>query len=187
MIGTMMMKRICAGLLVGALVALIQVGANAESPVSALTASQQKLVKKAVGYFDTIVFGAEYDKKQAATIVYKWQGPARIYMQYSGVKPNPKYRQFISKHIKALGKLTRLPVVIVGIPKVANIKIIFIARNRMGKLKLPQVSPQYLAKLAAPGGCYFVAYKSGPRKKQKGRIHSSIIVVNAGQASRWLY
>ena len=49
----------------------------------------------------------------------------------------------------------------------------------MGKLKLPQVSPQYLTKLAAPGGCYFVAYKSGPRKKQKGRIHSSIIVVNA--------
>ena len=78
-----------------------------------------------------------------------------------------------------LRRLTRLPVVLVGIPKVANIKIIFVPRKRMGKLKLPQVSPQYLAKLAAPGGCYFVAYKSGPRKKQKGRIHSSIIVVNA--------
>ena len=130
-------------------------------------------------YFDTIVFGSEYDKKLASTIVYKWQGPARIYLQYSGIKKNPKHRQFINKHIFSLRRLTRLPVVMIGNPKIANIKIIFVKRNRMGKLKFPQISQKNLAKLAAPGGCYFIAYKSGPRKKQKGRIHSSVIVVNA--------
>jgi len=49
----------------------------------------------------------------------------------------------------------------------------------MGKLKLPQASKQLVAKLAKSGGCYFISYKNGPGKKQQGRIHSSIIVVNA--------
>ena len=64
-------------------------------------------------------------------------------------------------------------------PKVAKIKIIFLPRKNMGKLKLPQASKQLVAKLAKSGGCYFISYKNGPGKKQQGRIHSSIIVVNA--------
>ncbi len=140
---------------------------------------KQVVVSKFLDYFKTIVFGAEYDKKQASTIIYKWQGPVRIYLQYSGVKPNPQYREFIKDHAITLRRVTRLPILLIGNPKLANIKIIFVKRARMGKLKLPQVSPKMLTRLASPGGCYFVAYKSGPGKKQAGRIHSSIIVVNA--------
>lgn len=154
-------------------------GLNAEAAPLQLTAAQQKSIKAFVGYFDTIVFGSEYDKKQAATIVYKWQGPVRLHLRYVGVKANPKHRHFINQHIVDLRRLTRLPIVIVGNPKVATIDIIFVKRKDMGKLKLPQASPQYIAKLAAPGGCYFISYKLGPRKKQKGRIQKSVIVVNA--------
>ncbi|MEQ8195558.1 MAG: DUF2927 domain-containing protein [Rhodospirillales bacterium] len=173
----MLKKILLTGVMLAVFAAWVPASAGAESP--ALNARQKALIDKFVDYFDTIVFGSEYDPKAASTIVYKWQGPVRIYLQYAGVKPDPRHREFVKKHIFALRRLTRLPVLLVGKPKVANVKIIFVPRKNMGKLKLPQTTPQYVARLAAPGGCYFVAYKSGPGKKQQGRIHSSIIVVNA--------
>lgn len=179
MISTMAIKNQFLHYLFAAIIFFTVAEANAQSAPLKLTATQQASIKKFVDYFDTIVFGSEYDKKHASTIVYKWQGPARIYLQYSKVKPDPRHRQFINNHIKALSKLTKLPITLVGVPKVAKIKIVFVKRKSMAKLKLPQASPQFIAKLAKPGGCYFVAYKNPPGRKQQGRIHSSIIVVNA--------
>jgi hypothetical protein len=175
----MTIKNTCIGLFLGVLIVAAAFVAKAESPARELSASQKKSVQAFVDRFDTIVFGSEYDKKFANTIVYKWQGPVRIYLQYSKIKPNPKFRQFINNHLIALRRLTKLPMTLVGVPKVAKIKIVFLPRKDMGKLKLPQAPKKLVEKLAQSGGCYFIAYKNGPGKKQQGRIHSSIIVVNA--------
>ena len=137
------MRNKCLGLLLGALVCVAPFALIAESLASSassamqLSASQKKTVKAFVSRFDTIAFGSEYDKKFANTIVYKWQGPIRIYLQYSKIKPNLRFRQFAKNHIKALRRLTKLPITRVGVPKVAKIKIIFLPRKNMGKLKLP--------------------------------------------------
>jgi hypothetical protein len=130
-INNMIMRNKCLGLLFGALVCAAPFAVIAESSASPaslamqLSASQKKTVKAFVSRFDTIAFGSEYDKKFANTIVYKWQGPVRIYLQYSKIKPNPRFRQFANNHIKALRQLTKLPITMVGVPKVAKTKIIF--------------------------------------------------------------
>jgi len=128
-------------------------------------------------YFDTIVFGAEINRDMASTIIYKRTEPIQIGFQGKVAK---QHIELVRKHIAVLSRLTGLKFEGSNKKKPANLKIVFVPRDQMGKLNLPQVSAGDIRKLGEPGGCYFVSYKSGPDKGAKaGQIHAAIIVVNA--------
>ena len=55
-----------------------------------------------------------------------------------------------------------------------NLDLIFVPRAQMGKISIPGVDPKLIAKLAAPGGCYFLSWK-----KPEKRIVKAVIVVNS--------
>lgn len=124
-----------------------------------------------VRYFDTIVFGSEIDPAFASKELAKWDQPLKISLQG---QPTPAHRAFVVAHAKTLANLTGLQVDVQPPgDKSGNITIVFVARAEMARIKIPQVSPQQLSRLAAPGGCYFIAYKKPPK-----RFIRAVIVVN---------
>lgn len=126
-------------------------------------------VDSLVRYFDVIVFGAEYEKKLAQKVIAKWDGPIRIAFQG---RVRPDYRRFVASHLKTLAALTGLTFrVLKPGQKGQNMDIVFVPRARMGKI--PGLDPGLIAKLAAPGGCYFLSWK-----KPESRIVKAVIVIN---------
>lgn len=124
-----------------------------------------------VRYFDTIVFGAEIDPTLASKELAKWDQPLKISLQG---QPTSSHRAFVMAHAKTLANLTGLSVNVQPPgDKSGNVKIVFVPRSTMARLKIPGASPQMVSRLAAPGGCYFIAYKKPPK-----RIIGSVIVVN---------
>lgn len=124
-----------------------------------------------VRYFDTIVFGSEIDPMLASKELAKWDQPLKISLQG---RPKPIHREFVVAHAKTLADLTGLSVSVQPPgEKRGNVTIAFVARADMARIKIPQATPQQLSRLAAPGGCYFIAYK-----KPLKRIIRAVIVVN---------
>ena len=127
-----------------------------------------------VRYFDTVVFGAEIDKKLASKVVAKWAGPLHISIQ-GRVKKT--HRVLIRKHARTLARLTGLTF---EAPKTGhNLYVLFVRRAEMAKVPIKGVDPRLLEKLAAPAGCYFISAKKPP-----SRIILSYIVVNAEREER---
>jgi hypothetical protein len=125
-----------------------------------------------VRYFDVIVFGAEIEKKLAQKVVAKWDGPIRIAFQG---RVRPEYRRFAAAHLKTLAALTGVTFqVLKPGQKGQSLDLVFVPRAQMGKIKIPGVDPKLIAKLAAPGGCYFLSWK-----KPEKRIIKAVIVVNS--------
>ena len=125
-----------------------------------------------VRYFDVIVFGAEIEKKLAQNVIAKWDGPIRIVFQG---RVRPDYRRFVASHLKTLSALTGLTFrVLKPGQKGQNMDLVFVPRAQMGKIAIPGVDAGLIAKLAAPGGCYFLSWK-----KPESRIIRVVIVVNS--------
>ena len=125
-----------------------------------------------VRYFDVIVFGSEYGKKLAQKVIAKWDQPSRIAFQG---RVRPDYRRFVASHLKTLSGLTGLTFqVLKPGQKGQNMDLVFVPRARMEKIVIPGVDPGLIAKLAAPGGCYFLSVK-----KPESRIIRAIIVINS--------
>lgn len=134
-------------------------------------AASRPSVDQLLAFFDTIVFGSEIDQNLANTMVTKWQGPIRV-----GVKGNPKPRhiELLRKQLRAVGVATGLTYEKPdgdAVPE--NVSIVFVPAEKMASIKLGNVDPALLRKLAAPAGCYFLAFKNPP-----DRIIRSVIVVN---------
>ena len=123
-------------------------------------------------YFDVIVFGAEIEKKLAQNVIAKWDGPIRIVFQG---RVRPDYRRFVASHLKTLPALTGLTFrVLKPGQKGQNMDLVFVPRAQMGKIAISGVDAGLIAKLAAPGGCYFLSWK-----KPESRIIRVVIVVNS--------
>ena len=145
-------------------------------------------------HFETVVFGSEIDGVDGATKIQKWMSPIRVSvtamqgqmlkndgggreLKLSYVRPDPAHVAMIRKHLSELVKLTGATSEktdkVNGKP--ANFMIRFVPRLAMGQPFLdPNVDPQVLARLAAPGVCYFVT-----RAIRSGAMFRALIVVNA--------
>lgn len=157
-----------AGRCAGVVLALVL---SAAAALPARADASRPGIDALVRYFDTIVFGAEIDPTLASKELAKWDQPLKISLQG---QPKPIHRAFVVAHAKTLANLTGLSVNVQPPgDKSGNVTIVFVARAEMARIKIPQVTPQQLSRLAAPGGCYFISYK-----KPLKRIIRAVIVVN---------
>ena len=145
------------------------VAAAAELPVT------ETRVDSLVRYFDVIVFGSEYGKKQAQKVIAKWDGTIRI--AFHGRRVLPLHRRFVKNHLQTLADLTRLRFEILKSgekEQSLDMDLFFVPRAQMGKIPIPGVDPRLIDKLAASGGCYFLSWPNS-----ESRIVKAVIVVNS--------
>jgi len=139
-------------------------------PVSA-SAQQRPSVDDLVGFFETVVFGSEHDPAMASKVIAKWAGSVRIDVKG---KVNNEQVAIIQRHAQFVRKITGLSFEAVKKDAApANLTFVFLPRDKMANLNLPQVSPELLQRLAAPGGCYFLSFKEPASQIKRG-----VIVVN---------
>lgn len=150
-------------------------GAQPKPPTRAtdFAADVDAEVETMLKYFDTIVFGAEFDAAQASKVVAKWDGPVHIEVQG---KYKPSHVEYIQKHVNALAKLTGLLFSVTeGPDKAANMSIIFMPRRQMATFSIPNVDAGLVQRLGAQGGCYFISARA---PGEEWRISRAVIVVN---------
>lgn len=124
-----------------------------------------------VEFFDSVVFGAEIDKKLASTVVAKWQEPIRITVQGQATD---RHREILATHAAALTTLTGIPIEIIPAGgKGGNVTAVFVPRTQMARVKIGGVQQSLIDRLAAAGGCYFIS-----QQKPVGKIIWAVIVVN---------
>lgn len=158
-----------AGRCASVIFALVFLSVTAASPARA--DASRPGIDALVRYFDTIVFGAEIDPALASKELAKWDQPLRISIQGQATS---RHWEIVTAHAQTLSYLTGLKVDLQPPgDKSGNVKIVFVPRSTMARIKIPGASPQLLGRLAAPGGCYFITYKKPPK-----RIISTVIVVN---------
>ncbi len=128
-------------------------------------------VEHLVGFFETVVFGAEIDQRMKSTVVARWTQPLRIALKGNVTQA---HQDIIRRHLARITQLTGITIEPVSAPdKPENIAIVFVPAARMSNIKINNVSPDTIAQLAGPRSCYFLSFKSPP-----DQIIGSVIVVN---------
>lgn len=171
----------------------IGMAAAAEQTLKPTIAIVQPSVDELVEYFDTIVFGSEFSGVKASTHVKKWRHPLRVVVKEYGEvvsydvqgKQTRKLRErhikrlhfdYIQKHLNELAFLTGLKTEDAELNgKMPNLVINFVPRLQMANPALADVDRGLLKRLAAQGGCYFLAW---PDAKIGTTIVKATIVVN---------
>lgn len=137
-------------------------------------------VDELIAFFETIVFGAEIDDAMASKVLAKWNG--QILVEVKG-KATQAHAKALEQHLRTVNALTGLPVAVAKTAgKPANLTYVFVPRDQMAKLKIPSVDPQVIRRLAAPGGCYFLAFK-----KPASLIVRGVIVVNIDRSAAGIF
>jgi hypothetical protein len=144
--------------------------ATASVPAAA-DADNRASVDQLITFFETVVFGAELDASMANKVVARWNGPLLIEVKGRATQA---HADMLEEQLGVVRRLTGLPVAVAKTAgKPANLTYVFVPRVQMAKLKVPGVDPDMIRRLAAPGGCYFLAFK-----KPASAIIRGVIVVN---------
>ncbi|MEO5335516.1 MAG: DUF2927 domain-containing protein [Magnetospirillum sp. WYHS-4] len=134
-------------------------------------------VDEILRYFDTIVFGAEVDKSLAAKVVAKWPTDREISVGLRGRYTDDHVRMFV-KHLREIANLTRLKFDVFGgaaqKDRQADIDLVFVKRDEMDKIQLPNVDPALVGRMAASGGCYFLSFRKPPETFVKAVIVANV-------------
>jgi len=128
-------------------------------------------IDQLVGFFDTVVFGSEFDDRMKSLVVARWVGPLRV-----GIKgeTSEKNIETVRQHLATIRKMTGIEIEKVEAPdRPENLTILFMPAMDMGKLSIKGVDPDYIHRLAAQLGCYFLSFKSPPDSIVRG-----VVVVN---------
>ena len=169
----------------GAVLVLALVGAlpaRAAGPAPSL----ETLVKA----FEVIAFGSEARAVKATGVLLKWDGPDIPFnmtefksAEEGGLKPLPPrtlWAGYAWRHMEALERLTGLHFTdSVATRKRPLLTIVFTPRKLLAKVPIPGVEPVLMQELAAPGGCYFLAFPG-----RLGVLERAFIVVNSEREPR---
>ncbi len=135
--------------------------------------------------FEIIAFGSETKAVAERSLLLKWSR-ARIPVNFSWIpeiddrgprsRPaHPAWREKAWAHLKALQKITGLVFEdSISKQKRPLISVVFTPRHLLGKIPIPGVGDGLQRELAAPGGCYFVAFRGSDQALER-----AVIVVNA--------
>lgn len=141
-------------------------------------------IEEMVAYFDTVVFGSEVGAAHAARAVAKWPQDEEITVGLRGRYTNEMVQMFV-KHLREVANLTKLKFNAFGGPehkdRPAAIDINFMTRAEMDRVSIPNADPALVRKLAASGGCFFIA-----ARKPAERFVKAIIVVNGERPAEHL-
>ena len=126
-------------------------------------------VSELVRHFDTIVFGSEFGPD--SPIVVKWdKAKLRVSLEKRATE---RHLAFVQAHLEVLTDLTGLRFEGARDPEAADIRIFFVRRAEMGRIRGPNIDPGIVAAAAAEGGCFFMSFARPPE-----RIAKTFIVVN---------
>ena len=126
-------------------------------------------VSELVRHFDTIVFGSEFGPD--SPIVVKWdKAKLRVSLEKRATK---RHLGFVQAHLDVLTDLTGLRFEGARDPEAADIRIFFVRRAEMGRIRGPNIDPGIVAAAAAGGGCFFITVADPPE-----RFIKAFIVVN---------
>ena len=149
-------------------------------------------VEKLVDFFDTTVFGSEFEGLKPSTIVRKWKRPLRIVVrEYGGIvsqsSSGRKIRQLelqtvskahldmVQKHLNTLVQLTDLKTQDSQKSRwPANFIINFVPPLQLSNPHFADIGGGTLQRLAAQGGCYFLTWLD----KKGSNMNKAVIVVN---------
>jgi len=129
-----------------------------------------------VGFFETVVFGAEIDDRMKSSVVARWTTPLRI-----SIKGQASQAQInmIRHDLAIIKKLTGVQFEKVDASeKPENLTILFLPALDLAKVKIKGVAPEYIKRLAAPLSCYFLSFKKPPDTIVRG-----VIVVNSQRSA----
>ncbi len=156
------------------------------------TRGQKPGIDELVAYFDTIVFGSEFDAIKAAPMVRKWQLPLRVVVREYGeivsvtssgreirqLEPepvSPAHFGYVQKHLNTLAALTGLKTQDAKKTRwSANFTSHFVPPLQLANPRLANVDDAILKRLAGQGGCYFVTWPDQTGK----HLRKAVIVVN---------
>ena len=163
-----------------------------QAPPPAAKKTPPPTLDQMVQYFESIVFESEYGKlAPPSKVIKKWTGPLRIAIRafeeesaedkqserkLVQVKVKQPYLTFIQRHLNTLARETGLvteDAKKTGEPP--NFMINFVPRKHMADPILVNADPAVLKRMAAEGGCYFVAWSDD----RTGSIFRVAIVVNS--------
>lgn len=124
-----------------------------------------------VGFFETVVFGAEIDDRMKSLVIARWGGALRISVKGQAT---PEHIQSVRRHLAVIKNLTGISIEKVEAPeKPENLTILFLPATEMAKVKIKGVDPAYIRQIAGPLSCYFLSFKKPPDTIVRG-----VIVVN---------
>ncbi len=128
-------------------------------------------IDQLVGFFETVVFGSEYDDRLESLVVARWSDPLRISVKGHA---SENHIQIIRQHLAVIKKLTGIQIEKVDAPEnPENLTILFLAGPEMKNVKIKGVDKNYIETIAAHQTCFFISFKKPPDTIVRG-----IIVVN---------
>lgn len=177
------------------LLVVISIAASVVWPLSAsenAPPDRRPGVEELTAFFNTIVFGSEFEGIKASAVVRKWRRPLRVVVREYGEvvtqtssgreirrmeaqAVSKRHLGYVQKHLDTLVDLTGLKTQDAqksGWP--ANFTINFVPPLQLANPSLADISPGILQRLAGQGGCYFIAWPD-----QSGEsLQKVVIVVN---------
>ncbi len=186
------MRRSSSYFLTAVLLAALPVfSADAADP-DLRTEEERPSVEQLTGLFETVVFGSEFQGINAAGAIRKWQMPLRVIVREYGeivtrlaggrvsrrMEAQPvsnNHLKYVQRHLSTLATLTGLKTQDVAKSRwPANFIINFVPPLQMANPDLADVPGGILQRLAAQGGCYFLAWPD----KTGNKFQKAVIVVN---------
>ncbi|MBT6094872.1 MAG: DUF2927 domain-containing protein [Rhodospirillaceae bacterium] len=178
------------------LAALPAISAGAADP-DQRAEEERPSVEQLVRLFDTVVFGSEFRAVSAVSAIRKWKTPLRVIVREYGEivtrlaggrvsrrmeqqSLSEKYLTYVQRHLSTLADLTGLKTQDVTKTRwPANFIINFVPPLQMANPDLADVPRGILQRLAAQGGCYFLAWPDDTGKT----LLKAVIVVNKARTA----